>query len=41
MNLSISKTIQYNFDNNKDIPIYGNLGNIDLLINTSHSQRDR
>jgi lantibiotic modifying enzyme len=34
INLSISKTIQYNFDNNKDILIYGNLGNIDLLINT-------
>jgi lantibiotic modifying enzyme len=36
VNLSISKTIQYNFDNNKDILIYGNLGNIDLLINTFH-----
>lgn len=34
VNLSINKTIQYNFDNNKDILVYGNLGNIDLLINT-------
>jgi lantibiotic modifying enzyme len=34
LNLSIKKTIQSNLNINKDILIYGNLGNIDLLINT-------
>lgn len=36
LKLSIEKTVQCDFNTNKDIIIYGNLGNIDLLINTSY-----
>lgn len=39
VNISIQKTIISSFIDNKDVLIYGKLGNIDLLINTSNNYR--
>jgi lantibiotic modifying enzyme len=38
LNLAIKKTVAFDLSNNKDIVIFGNLGSIDLLINTGHQE---